>query len=320
MRRSFRIATTLLALMLLAAGCGSDDGGSGASESAFNGVSVTVGSKNFTEQFVLSEILIQALAARGADVTDLSDTGDTPTTRAALLAGEIDTYWEYNSTGWVEHLGKSEAPTDDGEDLTAAVADADRSANQIEWIGRSTFNDTYGFVVSPDIAEETEANRFSVNAFDLEAMAEYLDDNSESVVCVEPEFPERGDGLILFETDTGFTVPQDQIRVFDNAADIYGAVAEGVCDFGEVFTTDGRIDSLDLITVVDPGVFYIYNVSLNIPTSLYDQAPEAFDELVDDILSALSQTRITELNRRVSDGESVSEVASDYLATFEINP
>ncbi len=319
MRRS-RIAATLLALMLVAAGCGSDDGGSAASDTAFNGVSVTVGSKNFTEQYVLSEILIQALAARGADVTDLTDTGDTPTTRAALLAGEIDTYWEYNSTGWVEHLGKSEAPADDGEDLTAAVADADRSTNQIEWIGRSTFNDTYGFVVSPDIAEETEANRFSVNAFDLEAMAEYLDDNSESVVCVEPEFPERADGLILFETDTEFTVPEDQIRVFDNAADVYGAVADGVCDFGEVFTTDGRIDSLDLTTVVDPGVFYIYNVSLNIPTSLYDQAPEAFDVLVDDILSPLSQTRITELNRRVSDGESVSEVAADYIATFEINP
>lgn len=320
MRRSFRIATTLLALMLLAASCGSDDGGGAASETAFNGVSVAVGSKNFTEQFVLSEILIQALAARGADVTDLSDTGDTPTTRAALLAGEIDTYWEYNSTGWVEHLGKSEAPTDDGEELTEAVAEADRSANQIEWIGRSTFNDTYGFVVSPDIAEETEANRFSVNAFDLEAMAEYLDDNSETVVCVEPEFPERGDGLVLFEADTGFTVPQDQIQVFDNAADIYGAVAEGVCDFGEVFTTDGRIDSLDLTTVVDPGVFYIYNVSLNIPTSLYDQAPEAFDDLVEDILSPLSQIRITELNRRVSDGESVADVASDYLATFGINP
>ena len=306
--------------MLLAAACGSDDGGGAASDTAFDGISVAVGSKNFTEQYVLSEILIQALAARGADVTDLTDTGDTPTTRAALLAGDIDTYWEYNSTGWVEHLGNSDAPADDGEDLTEAVAEADRSTNQIEWIGRSTFNDTYGFVVSPDIAEETEATRFSVDAFDLEAMADYLADNSEAIVCVEPEFPDRGDGLVLFETDTGFTVPQDQIRVFDDAADIYGAVAEGVCDFGEVFTTDGRIDSLDLTTVVDPGVFYIYNVSLNIPTSLYDQAPEAFDELVDDILSPLSQTRITELNRRVADGESVSDVASDYLATFEINP
>jgi osmoprotectant transport system substrate-binding protein len=49
--------------------------------------------------------------------------------------------------------------------------------------------------------------------------------------------------------------PEARIRVFDDAADVYGAVADGTCDFGEVFTTDGRIDALDLEVVVDPGVF-----------------------------------------------------------------
>ncbi len=87
-----------------------------------------------------------------------------------------------------------------------------------------------------------------------------------------------------------------------------------------MFTTDGRIDALGLTTVVDPGVFYVYNVSLNIPSDLYQQAPDAFDDLVADILAPMSQSRITELNRRVSDGESRSEVAADYLATFGINP
>ncbi|MCP4225846.1 MAG: hypothetical protein GY773_21125 [Actinomycetia bacterium] len=318
MRRSLAIPAILAALALIAAGCGSDDGGSASAE-AFDGISVVVGSKNFTEQYVLSEILLQGLAARGADVTDQTDTGDTPTTRAALLDGEIDTYWEYNSTGWVEHLGKG-VPDDDGEALTEAVAEADRSSNGIEWLGRSTFNDTYGFVVTDDIAEETAATRFSVDAFNLEAMATYLEDNDDTIVCVEPEFPGRDDGLVLFEDDTGYEIPEDQLRVIDDAADIYGAVADGTCDFGEVFTTDGRIDALDLTTVVDPGVFYVYNVSLNITTSLYEQAPDAFDDLVADILAPMSQTRITELNRRVSDGESLSEVAADYLQTFGINP
>ena len=307
-----------LALALVAGGCG-DDGGGDASASDFEGITVTVGSKNFTEQYVLSEILIQGLAARGAEVVDATDTGDTSTTRAALLAGDIDTYWEYNSTGWVEHLGKSD-PDDDGEALTEAVAEADRSANGIEWIGRSTFNDTYGFVMAPAIAEETAATRFSVDRFNLEAMADYLEDNEDTVVCVEPEFPGRDDGLTLFETDTGYTIPDDRLRVIDDAADIYGAVADGVCDFGEVFTTDGRIDALGLTPVIDPGVFYVYNVSLTIPTELYQQAPDAFDDLVADILGPLSQTRMTELNRRVSDGEPVSQVAADFLTTFGINP
>ena len=308
----------LLVIALVATGCGSDDDGGSASD--FDGVSVTVGSKNFTEQYVLSEILIQGLAARGADVEDQTDTGDTPTTRAALLAGQIDTYWEYNSTGWVEHLGNSSAPDEDGEQLTKDVRAADRSSNQIEWLGRSTFNDTYGFAIAPDLAEDLAPTRVSVDAFDLEAMAEYLDDNTDSVVCVEPEFPDRADGLTLFERDTDYNVPASQMRVFDDAAEIYDAVADGRCDFGEVFTTDGRIDALGLGLVVDDGVFYVYNVSLNIPSDLYNQAPDAFDDLVDDILRPLSQTRITELNRRVAAGEPLSEVAADFLRTFNINP
>jgi len=308
----------VLSLCLLAAACG-DDGGSSADPDVFDGVSITVGSKNFTEQYVLSEILIQALSARGADVVDLTDTGDTPTTRAALLDGDIDTYWEYNSTGWVEHLGNSD-PADDGEELTDDVAEADSSANGIEWLGRSTFNDTYGFAMSPAVAEDNQTTRFSVDKFDLEAMADYLEDNDDAIVCVEPEFPERDDGLVLFETETGFTVPEDRLQVFDDAAEVYASVADGSCDFGEVFTTDGRIDALDLQLVVDPGIFYVYNVSLNLPSDVYQQAPDAFDDLVDDILGPMSQTRITELNRRVSDGEPLSEVAADYLNTFGINP
>ncbi len=319
MKPALRTLAVLVTFLLVAAGCG-DDGDGGSDASAFDGVSITVGSKNFTEQYVLSEILIQALAARGADVTDMSDTGDTPTTRAALLSGEIDTYWEYNSTGWVQHLGKADTPDSDGEKLTDAVAEADRAANQIEWLGRSTFNDTYGFVVSSDIAEDTLATRFSVDAFDLDAMADYLEDNEDAIVCVEPEFPDRADGLVLFEEDTGFTIPDERIRVFDDAGDVYGAVADGTCDFGEVFTTDGRIDAFDLTTVIDSGTFYVYNVSLNVPTALYELAPDAFDDLVDDILSPMSQTRMTELNGRVAAGEPLSEVAASYLSVFNINP
>lgn len=314
-----RVTTIAVGVALILTACGPDDAADDFDPNAFAGIDVTVGSKNFTEQYVLSEILIQALAARGANVTDATDTGDTPTTRAAMLNRDIDVYWEYNSTGWVEHLGQADPPSPEGAELTEAVAAIDRERNSIEWIGRSTFNDTYGFAPSPEIAEETQASRITGEAFDLEEMAEYLEDNSDTIVCVEPEFPDRADGLVLFEDATGFVVPQDRIRVFDNAADVYEAVADGICDFGEIFTTDGRIDALDLTVVVDPGVFYVYNVSLNIPTDLYQQAPEAWDDLVAAILAPLSQNRITELNRRVSDGEPLSDVAADFIRTFRIS-
>ncbi len=317
MRRLLPLVSILGALSLLAASCSEDDGS--ASTDAFDGVTVTVGSKNFTEQYVLSEILLQALSARGAEVVDATDTGDTPVTRAALLDGEIDTYWEYNSTGWVVHLGLSDPP-EDGEELTAEVAEADLSDNDIRWVGRSTFNDTYGFAVSPDIADETQATRVSIDAFNLDDMAEYLEDNPDTVVCIEPDFQDRGDGLPLFETKTGYEIPESQLRIYDDEAEIYQETADGVCDFGEIFTTDGRIDQLGLDTVVDNGVFYVYNVSLTLPESLYSEAPEAFDDLVADILSPMSQARITDLNGRVATGEPVAEVARSFLSDFNINP
>jgi osmoprotectant transport system substrate-binding protein len=308
-----------MVIALVLAGCAEDDDG-GPSATAFEGVSITVGSKDFTEQYVLSEILIQALEARGAEVTDTTDTGDTPTTRAALLNGDIDAYFEYNSTGWVQHLGNSD-PSTDGEELTEAVREADAD-NGILWIGRSDFNNTYGFAVTPSIRQENLASRSNnAQAFDLQSMADWMEDNPDTIICVEPEFPARDDGLVLFEEATGFDVPDDRIRIFEDNSQIHEAVADGDCDFGEVFTTDGQLDALELTTVIDPGVFYVYNVSLNIRRDVYEQAPEAFDELVEDIITPLSQVRITQLNERVAfEGDPVELVAEDYLEQFEINP
>lgn len=309
-----RHTTALLAVGALALGaCGDGDD----AELDFSDVAIDVGSKNFTEQYVLSEILIQALAANGATVTDSTDTGDTPTTRAALESGEVDAYWEYNSTGWVNHLGHDTAPVDDGEELTEAVRDED-AANGIVWVGRSSFNNTYGFAMSPELASEHQATRYSVERLDLDGMAELLEDDGDLMVCLEADFQTRPDGLPLFEDATGFTIPDSQLLVLADPSEVYAAAAAGECDFIEVFTTDGEIEGLDLELVVDPGVFYIYNVSLTIDEALYDTAADDFDELVSQILGPMSQSRITQLNRRVADGEPVSSVAQDYLRQFDL--
>lgn len=309
-----RVLAPAVVVGLVAAGCGSDDT---TSDVDLTGLSLTVGSKNFTEQFVLSEILIQALASKGADVTDATDTGSTEETRRALIDGEIDAYFEYNSTGWVEILGQSERPDEDGEDLTDDVRDLD-AANGIDWLGRSSFNDTYGFAMGPELASDTQTTRYSVEAFDLDAMADYVDDNDDAIVCVEPEFAERSDGLALFEQEVGFSVPADQLVVVENEADIYEMTADGDCDFGEVFTTDGRIETFDLELVVDTGVFYVYNVSLNIRSDTAGDRLDEIESIVDAILRPMSQTRITDLNRRVSDGEPVADVAESFLDQFDI--
>ncbi len=308
--RRRRSAALLLVVVALVAACGSDD-----DERDFSGVAVTVGSRDFTEQFVLSAVLLEALDEADADVVDAANTGDIAATRAALEAGEIDAYFEYNSAALVEAFGRPPEPDAEGEELTEEARRID-TANGITWIGRSTFNNTYGFALSPALADQHQTTRYSVDAFDLDDLADLLDDDSELVVCVEDAFVERADGLVLFEQHTGYEIPDDQLLVLGSTDEIYPLLAEGDCDVGEVFTTDGQIAELDLLVVQDPGVFLVYNVSLTIRDEVYQQAPDDFDALVDDILGALSQSRMTELNALVAAGVPVAEVADDFVDQF----
>lgn len=305
-------AVTLVGLVIAGAGLAACAGNE---EPDLSGVSITVGSRDFTEQFVLSTILIESIDELGGIAVDAIGTGDIDSTRAALESGEIDAYWEYNSAALVEAFDRPPEPGADGADLTDEAAETD-TANAIEWVGRSTFNNTYGFALNADLAEEHQTTRYSVEAFDLDDLADLLGDDDDLIVCVEDDFIERADGLSLFEQETDFTIPDEQLMVVGSTDEIYPLLDSGDCDVGEVFTTDGQIAEFDLEVVRDPGVFLVYNASLTIRNDAYEQAPDDFDALVDDILGALSQTRMTELNRRVAAGEPVADVAADFVDEF----
>jgi osmoprotectant transport system substrate-binding protein len=308
-RRPWGVISLLLAFMLLVAACGGDDDGASGgalAEVDLSGVDIAVGSKNFTEQLVLGEIMVAGFEATGANVENKVNTGGTVVAREALLSGDIDVYMEYNGTGWTVHLGNSD-PAGDPETLTEDVREADLAANDIRWVGKSPFNDTYGFATGSALTAENGG------AFTMQGMADYLAANPDASVCMESEFPSRPDGLVLFEDYTGYEVPDSQIEILDTSI-IYNETAQGNCDFGEIFTTDGRIPALELSIVEDPGVMIIYNVSLTMRDETYQQAPEEFEEFADLILAPLDEDLMAELNRRVSvDGEDPADVARAYL-------
>jgi len=285
---------------------GTDQGDSVAAQNSLSGISVTVGSKDFDEALVLGEMLVQAFQAAGADVGNQVGLGGTSVARTALTSGEIDVYPEYNGTGWAVHL-EQEDPSFDSEVLTANVKEMDLEKNGIVWIGRSPFNNTYGFVSSP---EATEANG---GPFTTQTFMEYVRDNPDALVCMETEYPDRPDGLILTEEATGIEMPDSQVSILDTGV-IYTETANNVCTFGEVYTTDGRIPALDLTLVVDPGINIVYNVSATMRAETYDQAPDQFENIVAAILQPLDNDVMAELNMRVSaDGEEASVVAKEFL-------
>jgi len=298
----------VLAVAAVLAGCSAE-------APDFSGVDITIGARDFDEQLVLSSILAEALERSGATVTTDIPTGNLPQTRAALESGEIDAYWEYNSVALVEVFGQQGDPDADGEELTESAAEID-AANGITWVGRSSFSNAYGFGLSQELAAEHRPSRYSPEAFDLEDLADLLGDRPELMVCVEERFVARADGLELFEAGTGFTIPDDQLRVVGSTDEVYELVEDGECDVAEVFTTDSRIGFTGLAVVEDPGIFLTDNVSLTIRDEVYEQAPEAFDALVDGILGALSRQRMIELNGRVAAGDPPDDVAAEFVDEF----
>ncbi|NHA68980.1 glycine betaine ABC transporter substrate-binding protein [Phycicoccus flavus] len=316
-RKPISLAAAALVAGLALTACGSDSsgggggGGGGGDAKALDGVSITVGSKDFTENILLGKFLVKAMEAQGANVTDKTNLGGSAVNREALLAGQVNVSPEYNGTGWTVYL-KHDDPGNDPKALYEKVAKEDLEKNKLKWVGTSPFNDTYGFAANGDLAKKE-------GGFDFQKMADYLKANPSSTVCMETEFPDRPDGLVLFEKATKYKVPQSQIKILDTGL-IYTETAKGSCDFGEVFTTDGRITALNLELVNDPGVMILYNVSYVFQDEVYQKNAQAYDDMVNKILAPLDNAKMAELNAKVDvEGDSADKVAEDYIDEIGLN-
>jgi osmoprotectant transport system substrate-binding protein len=124
-----------------------------------SGVSLTVGSKEFTEQLILGNITKLALEDAGAEVGEQLGLVGSTGVREALTSGAIDLYWEYLGTGWVTYLG-NETGIPDVQEQYAAVRDAD-AANNITWLEPAPFNNTYAIAMTDESAEELDISTIS---------------------------------------------------------------------------------------------------------------------------------------------------------------
>ncbi len=312
MKNSLKLAlgASLSVTMMLAA-CGSDDSSSGGSEEAegLDGASITVGSKDFDEQKILGYIAVVALEDAGADVTDEINTGGTDVTRAALLGGNIDMYWEYNGTAWISFFGETD-PIPDRIEQYEAVRDRELEEEGLVWLEPANFNNTYGIAFPTEAADDL-GNPTTIS--DLGTLIE--EDPDAATLCVENEFSARDDGLPGMEAAYGFEFPDGNVSILDTALVYTQADKRDPCNFGEVFTTDGRISGLDLTVLEDDeGFFPLYNPSPVFRKEVYDEYGDSLDELFNPISEALTDEEMTQLNEEVSVNLGQPEqVAEDWL-------
>jgi osmoprotectant transport system substrate-binding protein len=289
------------AATLLLTGCGGDGGGESPNAGELDGAQFTVGSKEFTESIVLAQITSLALEDAGAKIEDQTGISGSATVREALESDEIDFYWDYTGTGWVNILGNS--PEDVPENLYQAVSEAD-AENGIAWLDPAPFENTYRIAVKQDFAEENGLQTQS-------DAATFINENPDQArVCAASEFINRDDGLPGLEETYGFE--------FSNVVEldlnlIYTQVGD-TCEFGEVFSTDARIAANDMQVLEDDQDFFVeYLGAMTLRQETLDEYP-AIAEIMGPISEKLTNETMMELNGRVdTDGEDPRDVAEEWL-------
>nr|WP_053848823.1 glycine betaine ABC transporter substrate-binding protein [Streptomyces sp. NRRL B-24085] len=308
---------TLLVLsgcLVLLAGCGLTSGspmaddvepGSIGRGEPLKGAELTVTSKEFTEQLVLGAIMGIAFEAAGADVLDRTGIQGSVGAREAVRSGDADGMYEYTGTAWITYQGNSE-PVADPQEQWTAVREADL-ANGLTWLPKAPLNNTYALAT----------NRAGLRKYGTTTLSEVAalakKDPGAVTLCVENEFANRADGLPGMEKAYGMSVPARYITQMDTGI-IYTQVAKGGCRYGEVFTTDGRIRSMNLAVMRDDRRFFPnYNAAPEINSRSLERWP-AIAEVLAPVTRKLDNTVARELNARVDvAGEDPHQVALDWM-------
>ncbi|MFF7893528.1 glycine betaine ABC transporter substrate-binding protein [Streptomyces sp. NPDC007907] len=312
MRGRTRLAAA--ALLLAAAGCGLTSGspltddvkpGSIGRGEPLKGAHLTVTSKSFTEQLILGSIMGIAFEAAGADVIDRTGIQGSIGSREAVRKGDADAGYEYTGTAWITYLGHSK-PITDPQEQWESVRKED-AGNGLVWLPPSKLDNTYALAMNQQNAKKYGTKTMS----DVAKLSK--SDPGAVQLCVEVEFANRADGLPGMQKAYGMNVPARNITQMDTGI-IYTQTAKGNCTYGEVFTTDGRIKSMNLVVMDDDKKFFPnYNAAPMINAKTLKEWP-AIAEVLNPVTAKLDNSVAQTLNAKVDvDGEDPHQVALDWM-------
>lgn len=287
-------------------------------------LTVNVGSKDFTEQFILGQMYLLVLADMSIPAEDRLNLGGTQIAQQALVAGDIHLYPEYTGTALTEVLSLSveevigggaatpgaspvASPVASG-DASQAVYDAVSAAYQqqfgLTWLERSPANNTQALAVTRQFSEDNGITTISQLA---EGAGDYI-------ISAPADFEERDDGLLGLQRvyGQGFA----EIEVLPVAPGVkYQAIQDGSAQVVLAFGTDGQITGFDLVLLEDDlGLWPPYNVAPVVRQDVLDAYPDVVERF-NAVTTSLTDEVLSDLNWRV-DGDEKQEpeaVAETYL-------
>ncbi len=321
MRKIRPLAGLITVLLLFAtfaiAACGDDDDSSSDSGSSTtsgekstaiesnpdNGkVSITVGSKNFTEQKVLGEIYAQGLEAAGYKIKTELNLGDEKIALKALENGDISAYPEYSGTVLTSFFSvpSDKIPLDSQEAYDNA---------KIRLVDKKIT--TYGPTPYTN-SNEVGTTQATAKKYGLKKISD-LDGQSDKLTLYgTPECRQRLDCLLGLQKVYGLKFKKFVPVAIDLRHEV---LAKGQADLSIVFTTDPQVKrNNEVLLEDDKHMFPPYNTMFLVRDDVVKKAGPDLGKVVDQINKGLTDPVMSELNARVDlDKKTPEQVATEYL-------
>ena len=320
MRRTHPLLALLAALCLgfAVAACGSSSNEKSSSSSSSSGSkapgnqiqkvagasskpAITVGSKNFTEQFVLGEIYSQALEAAGFKVKKQLNLGSELIAHKALQAGKVDAYPEYTGTALTSFFGVKTA--DVPKDANKAYEDtkAGFAKENITALAPTPFENTYRLGM-------TKKGAAAIG--NPKTISDLKGKESKLSITGFPECKQRQDCLLGVQDAYGL-----KFGKFVSSEQKYQVLDSGDADVAFIFTTDGDLAGGKYVILDDDKKFFPpYNVTFNVRNTVLKNLGADGQKVIEDVQKPLTEKVMQELNARVDiDKKKPAEVAKSYL-------
>lgn len=256
---------------------------------------VNVGSKSFTESYLLGEIIAQIIEQAGeARVERQLGLGGTGITYRAIATGNIDIYAEYTGTLSSTIL----------KDMSLRTVAEIRQRLQAQGLTISDplgFNNTYALAMRQDVAERLKIRTIS----DLVG-------HSNLTAAFSAGFLQRADGWPGLRRRYGLQLAD--VRTMDHTL-TYDALVNGIVDLMDVFSTDGKIPKLQLAILHDDQRFFpAYHAVLFVKQSFVERFPRTWEALQRLLVGQIDDHRMQTMNAMAEiDGQSFQEIGGRFL-------
>ncbi len=290
--RSRWLPCLLATVILILSACGGGDG-------AGSKPTIKVGSKDFTEQLIVSEMIAALLEDAGYKVERKLNLGGSAVAHQALVSGDIDTYAEYTGTGLTAIL---KLPVqNDPQQVYDTVKKEYENRFKATWLQPWGFNNTYAVAMTSERANEVGAKKVS----DLSGKASQIRFGGTQ------EFLTRPDGLPGLQKKYDFKFKE--ARGMDSGI-MYQALDSGQVDAISAFATDGRIPALGLVTLEDDKKYFPpYFVAPVMRQDLLNKDPKIADAL-NKLAGKINDETMAGLNRQVDlEKKEAADVAKAFL-------